>query len=73
MTIFASIASAVEEGRRVYDNIKKSILFILPTNVAEAGVIIIAILLGKILPITPAQILWINMITAVHLGVSANL
>jgi magnesium-transporting ATPase (P-type) len=67
---FASIASAVEEGRRVYDNIRKSILFILPTNIAEAGVIIIAILLGKILPITPVQILWINMITAVTLALA---
>ena len=67
---FASIAHAVEEGRRVYDNIKKSILFILPTNGAEAGVIIVAILLGKMLPITPVQILWVNMITAVTLALS---
>ena len=67
---FASIAHAVEEGRRVYDNIKKSILFILPTNGAEAGVIIVAILLGRMLPITPVQILWVNMITAVTLALS---
>ncbi len=67
---FASIAHAVEEGRRVYDNIQKSILFILPTNVAEAGVIIVAIFLGKMLPITPVQILWINMITAVTLALA---
>ena len=67
---FASIAHAVEEGRRVYDNIKKSILFVLPTNGAEAGVIIIAILLGRILPITPVQILWVNMITAVTLALA---
>lgn len=67
---FSSIAHAVEEGRRVYDNIKKSILFILPTNVAEAGVIIAAIFLGKMLPITPVQILWINMITAVTLALA---
>lgn len=67
---FASIAHAVEEGRRVYDNIQKSILFILPTNVAEAGVIVTAILLGKMLPITPVQILWVNMITAVTLALA---
>ena len=67
---FASIAHAVEEGRRVYDNIQKSILFILPTNVAEAGIIVAAILLGKILPITPVQILWVNMITAVTLALA---
>ncbi|GJL59804.1 MAG: cation-transporting P-type ATPase [Nitrospirales bacterium] len=67
---FASIAHAVEEGRRVYDNIQKSILFILPTNVAEAGVIVSAILLGTMLPITPVQILWVNMITAVTLALA---
>ena len=67
---FASITYAVEEGRRVYDNIQKSILFILPTNVAEAGVIVAAILLGTMLPITPVQILWVNMITAVTLALS---
>ncbi|MCA9420522.1 MAG: HAD-IC family P-type ATPase, partial [Nitrospira sp.] len=67
---FASIAYAVEEGRRVYDNIQKSILFILPTNVAEAGVIVAAILLGTVLPITPVQILWVNMITAVTLALA---
>ncbi len=67
---FSSIAHAVEEGRRVYDNIKKSILFILPTNVAESGVIISAIFIGTMLPITPVQILWINMITAVTLSLA---
>ncbi|MEJ2230853.1 MAG: HAD-IC family P-type ATPase [Nitrospirales bacterium] len=67
---FASIAHAVEGGRRVYDNIQKSILFILPTNVAEAGVIVTAILLGNMLPITPVQILWVNMITAVTLALA---
>ncbi len=67
---FASIAAAVEEGRKVYDNIKKSILFILPTSVAEALTIMIAVLLGYVLPITPVQILWVNMITAVTLGLA---
>jgi len=67
---FASIAHAVVEGRTVYDNIKKSITFILPTNGGEAGLIIAAILSGRMLPITPVQILWVNMITAVTLALS---
>jgi magnesium-transporting ATPase (P-type) len=67
---FASIASAVEEGRAVYDNLKKSILFILPTNGGEALVLLAAILLGRTLPMTPAQILWVNMITAVTLALA---
>lgn len=67
---FASIANAVEEGRTVYDNIKKSITFILPTNGGQAGIIIAAILLGSMLPITPVQILWVNMITAVTLALA---
>ena len=67
---FASIAHAVEEGRTVYDNLKKSILFILPTNGGEALIIIAAIAMGRSLPITPVQILWINMITAVTLALT---
>ena len=69
---FASIANAVEEGRTVYDNIKKSIIFILPTNGGEAGTIIAAVLSGMMLPITPVQILWVNMITAVTLALSLS-
>lgn len=68
---FASITHAVEEGRTVYDNLKKSILFILPTNGGEALVILAAILFGfHQLPLTPVQILWVNMITAVTLALS---
>ena len=67
---FASIARAVEEGRTVYDNLRKAIVFILPTNGGEALVIIAAILFGRMLPITPVQILWINMITAVTLALA---
>jgi magnesium-transporting ATPase (P-type) len=69
---FASIAQAVEEGRTVYDNIKKSVMFILPTNGGEALTIIGAILLGTMLPITPLQILWVNMVTAVTLALSLS-
>ncbi|MGC9455890.1 MAG: cation-transporting P-type ATPase [Halothiobacillaceae bacterium] len=67
---FASIAHAVEEGRAVYDNLRKSIVFILPTNGGQAGIIVAAILLGLTLPILPAQILWVNMVTAVTLALA---
>ena len=67
---FASIVAGVEEGRTVYDNIKKAILFILPTNGAEALVVLLAVLTGHMLPLTPVQILWVNMITAVTLALA---
>lgn len=67
---FASIAHAVEEGRTVYDNLKKAILFILPTNGGEALTIVAAIAFGRLLPITAVQILWVNMITAVTLALA---
>ena len=67
---FSSIVSAVEEGRTIYDNIRKTLLFILPTNGAEAFVIAAAILFSFMLPITPVQILWVNMVTAVTLALS---
>ncbi len=67
---FASISQAVKEGRTVYQNLRKSIQFILPTNGAQAGVIIAAILFGLTLPITPVQILWVNMVTAVTLALT---
>ncbi|MDP3242970.1 MAG: cation-transporting P-type ATPase [Reyranella sp.] len=67
---FASIVAAVREGRTVYDNLTKVIAWTLPTNGGEALTIILAILLGLTLPVTPVQILWINMITAVALGLT---
>ncbi|MDO9194908.1 cation-transporting P-type ATPase [Rhodoferax sp.] len=67
---FASIAAAVREGRTVYDNIKKVISWTLPTNAGEAMTIVVALLLGTTLPVTPIQILWINLITAVTLGLA---
>ncbi|WP_273522835.1 cation-transporting P-type ATPase [Rhodosalinus sediminis] len=67
---FASIAAAVREGRTVYDNIKKVISWTLPTNGGEAMTIVLALALGMALPITPVQILWTNMITAVTLGIA---
>jgi cation-transporting ATPase F len=65
---FATIEAAVEEGRGVFDNLTKFITWTLPTNIAEGMVILVAIVLGNALPIQPTQILWINMTTAVALG-----
>lgn len=67
---FASIVAAVREGRTVYDNIKKVISWTLPTNAGEALTLIAALILGMDLPVTPVQILWINLITAVTLGIA---
>ncbi len=65
---FATIEAAVEEGRGIYDNLVKFITWTLPTNFGEGLVILAAIVAGATLPITPLQILWINMTTAVLLG-----
>ncbi|MGE0625858.1 MAG: HAD-IC family P-type ATPase [Pseudomonadales bacterium] len=67
---FATIVSAVSAGRNIYQSIRKSVVFLLPTSVTEALVIAVAILAGYELPMTPVQILWINMITAVTLGIA---
>lgn len=67
---FASIVAAVEEGRGVFDNLTKFIVWTLPTNLGEGLVILIAVLVGTSLPILPVQILWINMTTAVLLGMT---
>jgi magnesium-transporting ATPase (P-type) len=72
---FATIAAAVEEGRRVYDNLRKALAFLLPTNLGEALIILLAVALfpvtvagQAILPVQPVQILWINLVAAVALG-----
>ncbi|WP_206511804.1 HAD-IC family P-type ATPase [Rhodococcus sp. BGS-1C] len=67
---FATIEAAVEEGRGVFDNLTKFITWTLPTNVGQALVVLTAIALGTALPILPTQILWINMTTAVFLGLT---
>ncbi|MBK7975200.1 MAG: cation-translocating P-type ATPase [Deltaproteobacteria bacterium] len=70
---FATIVAAVEEGRVIYDNIRKFIRYLVSTNSAEIGVMLIAPLLGMPLPLLPLQILWINLVTdgppALALGV----
>src|SRR5262249_14669461 len=65
---FASITAAVREGRTVYNNIEKAILFMLPTNIAQGLVIMAAIFVGFPVPITAPQILWVNMVTSVALA-----
>ena len=67
---FASIAAAVREGRTVYDNLKKVISWTLPTNAGESMVVVLALLAGLALPVTAVQILWINLITGITLGLA---
>ncbi|MBF0122706.1 MAG: HAD-IC family P-type ATPase, partial [Candidatus Omnitrophica bacterium] len=65
---FASIEAAVEEGRGVFDNLRKFIIWTIPTNLGESLAVIVAIFAGLSLPILPVQLLWINMTTATCLG-----
>ncbi|WP_313474725.1 HAD-IC family P-type ATPase [Stutzerimonas kunmingensis] len=65
---FASIAHAVEEGRTVYDNLRKTVTFLLPINGGESLSLLLAVLLGIALPITPVQVLWVNMVSSVALA-----
>jgi Ca2+-transporting ATPase len=65
---FASIEAAVEEGRGVFDNLTKFIVWTLPTNTGEAMVLLTAILFGTVLPALPVQLLWVNTMTAILLG-----
>jgi magnesium-transporting ATPase (P-type) len=67
---FATIERAVEEGRRIYDNVRRSLLFLLPTNGAQSLVILVAVLFGLTLPLEPVQVLWINMVTSVTLALA---
>ena len=65
---FSTIADAIKEGRRVFDNIKKSLMFLLSTDLDEAVLIMLAVFLGIALPVTPTQILWVNLVTSVTLS-----
>ncbi|MDI1311110.1 cation-transporting P-type ATPase [Prosthecobacter sp.] len=65
---FATIQAAVEEGRGVFDNLRKFIVWTLPTNVGEGSIILVAMLLGVVLPVVPVQLLWVNMATSIFLG-----
>jgi calcium-translocating P-type ATPase len=67
---FESIAKAVREGRTVFDNLRKAVLFVLPTNAAEGLILVAAVLLDLESPISARQILWINMVTAVTLAIA---
>jgi cation-transporting ATPase F len=65
---FATIAAAVEEGRGVFDNLLKFIVWTLPTNIGEGSIILVAMILGVVLPVLPVQLLWVNMATSILLG-----
>ncbi len=67
---FTSITNAIIEGRAVYDNLAKTLLFLLPTNGAQALVIVLALFTGTALPLTPVQVLWVNLVTAVTLALA---
>ena len=67
---FASIAHAVEEGRTVYTNLRKVVTFLLPVNGGESLTLLLAVLLGVALPILPAQILWVNMVSSIALALA---
>lgn len=67
---FETIEYAVERGRVVFDNIKKTLIFVLPTDIGEASVVLVALLAGWVLPISASQILWVNLVTAVTLSLA---
>ena len=67
---FVTIECAIEEGRRINDNLHKSVLFLLPTNGAQSLVVLSAVLFGWTLPLAPVQILWVNMVTAITLSLA---
>jgi magnesium-transporting ATPase (P-type) len=69
---FASIAEAVRHGRTVYVNLKKVISFLLPVNGGESAALMIAVLFGLMLPVTPLQVLWVNMVSSVVLAMSLS-
>lgn len=70
---FSSIVAAIEEGRNIYENIRKFIRYLLASNVGEILTMFIAMMLGMPLPLVPIQILWVNLVTdglpAMALGV----
>ena len=67
---FSSIEAAIEEGRAVFDNLTKFIVWTLPTNAGEGLILLTAIFFGTTLPALPVQLLWINMTTALFLGLT---
>lgn len=62
---FATMSSAIREGRRIFDNIKKSILYLLPISFSEGLIVAYAILTKQEIPLQPTQLLWINMVSAI--------
>lgn len=66
---FATLRDAIHAGRRIYTNLRRCILFLLPTNIAQALVLFAAIVLDWPLPVTPLQILWVNLICSITLAI----
>lgn len=67
---FATIERAVAEGRRIFDNIQKSLMFILPTTFAQALIVLAAVIVGFVPPLQPTQVLWVNLVTAITLSLA---
>jgi magnesium-transporting ATPase (P-type) len=67
---FATIERAIAEGRRIFDNIQKSLMFILPTTFAQALVVLTAVVFGFVPPMQPTQVLWVNLVTAITLALA---
>ncbi|WP_447647629.1 cation-translocating P-type ATPase [Microbacterium forte] len=67
---FATIERAVAEGRRIFDNIQKSLMFILPTTFAQALIVLTAVIIGFVPPLQPTQVLWVNLVTAITLSLA---
>lgn len=67
---FATIERAVAEGRRIFDNIQKSLMFILPTTFAQALIVLTAVVVGFVPPLQPTQVLWVNLVTAITLSLA---
>jgi potassium/sodium efflux P-type ATPase len=71
---FSSIEAAIEEGRRVYDNLRKALAFLLPTNIGQALIILVGVMFFPVvggetlLPMQPTQVLWVNLVVAVALA-----
>ncbi|QJA06241.1 HAD-IC family P-type ATPase [Thermosulfurimonas marina] len=70
---FVTLVEAVREGRTVFDNLRKSLLFILPTNGGECLLLLAALVAASVLPVLPLHILWINLVTTVALAVTLSL
>lgn len=61
---FSTVVAAVREGRRVFQNIRRFIIYLIVSNIAEASVIVFGVAFSLDPPLTPMEVLWINLVTA---------